>query len=292
MGKRRFTVIGGDNRNIKLAYLLARDGHRVGAYGLEKGDISIYQYKKLDEAISNADIIIGPLPMTRDRNNFNAPYSVKMINIDEVISLLSEHQIFTAGKIDKNFLLKAKKRGINFQDYFAREEMQVLNAVPTAEGAIQIAMEHMDITLHNSKSMVLGYGRIGKVLTRMLHDIGANIYVGARKYKDLAWAKNFGYIPVHIKELSQYIHDVDVIFNTIPSLILDSKLLSKINKSCIVIELASNPGGIDLKKAQEYKIKLIKANGLPGKVAPITAANIIKDTIYNIIEEWEESGCH
>jgi dipicolinate synthase subunit A len=131
----------------------------------------------------------------------------------------------------------------------------------------------------------LGFGRIGKILARMLLGIGANVTVEARKYQDLAWIKSYGYNGVHLNQLEKVIGNYDVIFNTIPSVILDTEILSKIKKDCLVIDLASKPGGVDFEMARDMGLKVIWALSLPGKVAPNTAGNIIKDTIFNIIDE-------
>ncbi|MGE5328655.1 MAG: NAD(P)-dependent oxidoreductase, partial [Deltaproteobacteria bacterium] len=165
------------------------------------------------------------------------------------------------------------------------EEMSVLNAIPTAEGAIQLALEEMPITLHDSKALVLGYGRIGKVLSKMLHGIGAKVYVAARKYSDLAWIEANGYTPIRMSDFSVWLNEFDVIFNTVPHVILDAKELQNIKMNALIVDLASKPGGINFEKAKEIGLKAIWALSLPGKVAPVTAAKYIKDTIYNIISE-------
>lgn len=154
---------------------------------------------------------------------------------------------------------KAKLLDLKTIDYFNREEMQALNAIPRAEGALQVAMEEMRTTIHGLNALVLGYGRIGKSLSRMLYGIGANLFVEARSYSDLAWIKNFGYKPVHIKELEYFLPKMDVVFNTIPHIVLDEDLLSKLNKKALIIELASKPGGVDLESCKEQAIKLISA---------------------------------
>ena len=74
-------------------------------------------------------------------------------------------------------------------------------------------------------------------------------------------------------------------FNTVPSFIFTRKVLSKHHKDTLFIELASTPGGFDKEAVSKLGLKLIPALSLPGKVAPKAAGNIIKDTIYNIMEE-------
>ena len=146
-------------------------------------------------------------------------------------------------------------------------------------------MEETPVTLHDSRMLVLGFGRIGKILARKLDGIGAKVSVEARKYADIAWIKSYGYEPVYINELGGHLGKMDVIFNTIPHRILDANLLEKLKRDCLVIDLASKPGGVDFDRAKAMGIKVIWALSLPGKVAPVTAAKFIKETVYNIIEE-------
>lgn len=288
MVRKKFSVIAGDKRSVELAYLLMEDGYEVKMYGFDKLDIYLNVKDKLHEAILDSQVIIGPLPFTEDEESINSPFSSDKIFLDDILKLLSPKHIFTAGRIPISFQEKASLKNLISVDYFKREEMQVLNAVPTAEGAVQIAMEEMDITLHGSNSMVLGYGRIGETLAKTLKGIGANVYVTARKPEDLAWIKNNGLNPVPLSELQYYLSKMDVIFNTIPEVVLHEDLLARIQKNTIFIETASKPGGIDISAAEDLGIKIVPAQGLPGKVAPVTAARVIKDTIYNIIGEIEE----
>ncbi len=281
----KITILGGDKRSLELGNLLTKDGNDVLIYGFNKLEKYKYESINLKEVMEYADIIIGPLPFSTDNININAPFSYDEIPVNEVFKLMSEKQIIICGKLTKEHENELRNRNIKSADYFIREEMQVLNAIPTAEGAIQIAMEEMPITLHNSNVLVLGYGRIGKVLSRMLLGIGAKVYVEARNYSDLAWIKTNGYIPVHQKDLETYLPTMNVVFNTIPQMILNKELLKSVDNNCIIVDLASKPGGVDFEAALAMDIKAISALGLPGKVAPITAARVIKDTIYNILEE-------
>lgn len=281
----KYTILGGDKRSLELGNLLMKDGNDLCFYGFDKLDQSKYPLIDLKEAIGFADVIVAPLPFTEDNMNINSPFSSEKIKIDYVFSLISKDQLILGGKYGDLHENKLKTMNLKFDDYFKREELQVLNAIPTAEGAIQVAMEELSTTLHGSNVLVLGYGRIGKALSQMLDGIGSNVYVEARNYTDLAWIKNYGYKGIHQKYLKDYLPKMDLIFNTIPKLILDKELLGSVERSCIIIDLASKPGGVDLVTAEELGLKAVTALGLPGKVAPVTAAMVIKDTIYNIIEE-------
>jgi dipicolinate synthase subunit A len=247
--------------------------------------MKLQENRNMQEAIDDSEIVIGPLPCTNDNEILNAPFHDEKIQINEVFKTMKKNQLFIAGKINDKISQLAKAYNVYSIDILKREEMAVLNTIPTAEGAIQIAMEELPITLSGSKTLVLGYGRVGKTLSKMLTGIGADVYTEARRYSDIAWIKAYGHKPVYISELQDVISDMDLIINTIPCTILDTSLLEKVGKDCLIIDLASKPGGVDFKRAKELGIKVIWALSLPGKVAPVTAASYIKQTVYNIIEE-------
>lgn len=284
---KKFTVVGGDLRSVKLANLIAQKGNNVNIYGFKNAgfEIGLKESEDLEKAIEEADVVIGPLPVSQDGETINAPFHPEKIYIKDVFKKMSKNQLFIAGKIEDKIAHLADVYNVYSIDLLQREEMAVLNAIPTAEGAIQIAMEEMPVTLHNSDALILGFGRIGKILGKMLHGLGSNVFIEARKYQDIAWIRSYGYKPVILNELSNYVGQMDVIYNTIPHIVLTEEILRKLKKDCLVIDLASKPGGVDFEKAKNIGIKTVWALSLPGKVAPVTAAEFIRDTINNIIEE-------
>lgn len=287
MDRMKYTVIGGDLRNVKLAEAIVSDGNQVNLFGFEKAgfETTLDEIEDMDAAIDDSQIVIGPLPCTNDNEVLNTPFHKNKIYINEVFRKMKKNQLFIAGRISDRITQMAKAYNVYTIDLLEREEMAVLNCIPTAEGAIQIAMEELPVTLNGSKILILGYGRLGKVLTRMLSGIGAEVWAEARKFSDLAWMKANGINAVHINDLDDYLGRMDVIYNTIPSRILNSDRLEKLGRECLVIDLASKPGGVDFDRAKLLGIKVIWALSLPGKVAPVSAANYMKQTIYNIIEE-------
>lgn len=288
--KEKFTVIGGDERSIYLAYSLLEDGHDVKLFGFDtiEDELDIKNQKHLKDAIRSSDVIVGPLPFSRDGETINALFSSKLIKIEDLFKEIRPHQTLIVGKVGNSILSQAKEGNIHIEDYFLREEMQVLNAIPTAEGAIATAMRETKTTIHGSKLLVLGFGRIGKVLSKMLQGIGGDVSVVARKHSDIAWINTLGYIPVLFKDLGEEIGKMDIVFNTIPSLILDKAHLERIKKDSLVIDLASKPGGVNFKAAKELGVIVKWELGVPGKVAPMTAAEVVKETVYNIIDELGE----
>ena len=106
-------------------------------------------------------------------------------------------------------------------------------------------MEELPVTLHGSRSLVLGFGRIGKVLAKMLHGIGSDVTCSARKHYDKAWIDCMGYHAVDTADIASIIGQFDVIFNTIPSKVLNSEVLRRVRRDSLIIDLASKPGGAD-----------------------------------------------
>ena len=166
-----------------------------------------------------------------------------------------------------------------------REELAVLITISTAEGAIEIEISNTNKIIHGSEVLILGFGRIGKVLARKMAGLSARVTCAARKDEDFAWIKAYGHNAININTLGENLSQFDIIANTVPHLVLTPERLQHVKQDCLLIDLASNPGGIDKKTAKDRNLKLVWALALPGKVAPITTAEFIKDTIYNILKE-------
>lgn len=286
------SIIGGDLRIVKLAELLAKDNFKIKTYAIEEAEElnkiqKIEKCKTLDETIENAEIVIGPIPLSSNNIQINTPFSKKNITLEELAKKIKNKK-FIAGNIKKEFYEYNKDNSSEIIDLLEKEELTILNTISTAEGAIQIAMEETIKTLHSSNILILGFGRVGKTLANMLKGIGANVYCEARKNEDLAWIKTYGYEPITLDNLNENLNKFDIIMNTIPSLILKEKEINCLKKDCLLIDLASSPGGIDIKEAKEKGIKTIWALALPGKVAPLTSAEFIRNTIYNILEKNEK----
>lgn len=281
-----FAVIGGDLRSAYLAGLLAADGYKVITSGFDGTDLPpcVTGCTNPAQAVTLADCVILPLPVTTDGTTVNAPFSRIRIPLDQVLNGLVQDQFLVGGKISEVVRKEAECRGLTISDYLQREELAVMNAVPTAEGAIQLAMEELPITIDGSKCLVTGYGRVGRTLSKRLISLGAHVTVAARKFADLAWAKAAGCDTLEIDNLAEA-GDFDVIFNTVPVLLFGRDILKEMDKETLLIDLASRPGGVDFNAAAELQIKTIWALSLPGRVAPKTAGAIIKKTILNMVKE-------
>ena len=283
-----FWIIGGDLRQVKLAQLLAQDGHSVQTYAMElrpeTGELTGSDTLK---GVEQADCVILPLPAQGDDGILNAPLSAQKVPLEAVLDALRPGQLLCGGRLTPEFISRAEARQITARDYFAREELAVKNAVPTAEGAIQIAMEELPTTLYDARVLVIGYGRIGKILASRLRGLGARVTVSARSYRDLAWIETMGYQGERTDQLEGWLCNYDLIVNTVPAPVLGRRHLEDLAPECLVIDLASAPGGVDLQAASDLGVKAVRALSLPGKVAPVTSGRIIRDTIYHMLQEME-----
>lgn len=291
--KMKFAVIGGDLRMAYLAAELAKEGHEVCCFGtlpLSRTEGETVVSESLSKAMEGSDCVVLPLPVTRDREQLFALNAEKKILLSEIMDCLQPGQRLLGGSVLPMMVNEAERIGVRLYDYFEREEMTVLNALITAEGALQIAMEELPITLHGSRCLITGNGRISKLLSRMLYALGAKVTIAARKPADLAWGEAAGCHTVPLKELARDMEDCDVLFNTVPVPILGEGQLRLLKPDCLIVELASPPGGLEKEAVERLKLKVIWAKSLPGKVAPKTAARIIQKTILTILEE--DQACH
>lgn len=277
-----FGILGGDFRYKFLYDMLCNEDHLV--YSHNNKYIEDKDNNTLDEFLYKIDILIVPIPFTKDNKTlFNIENEIISVNtlIEKIINY--NIKMVFGGLIDKKLIEKLAKNNIKTFDFFEDNSIAILNAIPTAEGAIQTAMEQSFKTIFNSNCLVLGYGRCGKILANMLNGIGANVDVTYRKDEDLAYIKAYSLSPIYLYKIKENIKKYDFIFNTIPYEILNKDILKNINKNTIIIDLASAPGGLDYTYARDLNLKAIYCPSLPGRVAPYTAGEILKNKILEKI---------
>ena len=285
----KFAIIGGDLRTIKLVEMLAKDENDIYIYGLEKAEelknkSNVVTCDTIKNAVQDAEIVIGPIPFSSNGTTINSPFGDKETTIREMMHVINA-KVLIAGGITPEVYDLANDEYIEIVDIMKREELAVLNTIATAEGTIQIAIENTNKILHGSEVLILGFGRTGKVLARKLAGLAVKVTCAARKDEDLAWIQAYGHKATNINALGENLSEFDIIINTVPHMILTEEKLDYVKQECLLIDLASNPGGIDKKAVKDKNLKFAWALSLPGKVAPTTSAEFIKETIYNIIKE-------
>ena len=287
--KDRYLVLGGDLRNVKLAGMLADDGNKVYSFGQERSDEilddgRIEKCSSLKQALEKSQVIIAPVPFSGNSENINTPFSDEKIMIDELLKN-NKGKIFISGSIKDDIKKRLDENYMQVVDIMKRDDLAILNTIATAEGTIEVAIKNTDKILQGSRVLVLGFGRVGKIVANKFSKLSAIVTCAARKVSDLAWIKAYGYNSLNINDMLYDLNEFDIIINTVPQIIIKERELKHMDSEVLLIDLASAPGGIDGKIAVNMGLKFIWALALPGRIAPSSSAKFIKDTVYNILEE-------
>lgn len=279
----KFLVVGGDLRNVELAKLLKEDGKIVYTYGM-----NVNSTENLETLLEDVEVVVGPILFSKDGLNVNSTFVESKILIKDFLKKI-KGKILIAGNISEDVKKLAKIYNIEVIDVMKNEKLAILNTIATAEGTIELMIANTDTIIFESNVLILGFGRVAKTLADRLKGLVKSITCASRENDDLAWIEVYGYEKMNLNDLvkcqesKKYLKNYDVIINTIPSMILDAEKLQDVNKEVLLIDLASNPGGIDKEETKKQGLKLIHALGLPGKVAPKSSARFIKDIIYEVV---------
>ncbi len=280
-------IFGGDLRQVYMAKIFLKEGHNLITYNLYEKvkDKNCIQAQTLNELFTLSNLVIGPIPMSRDNVDILSSNNISDMTIAHVAYLLNKEHILFAGNIPSPITDICENKKIPYFDLMKNERITILNAIPTAEGAIMEAIKNSNTNLHKSSCLILGYGRCGKVLARKLQALDANVTVAARSRDTLAYANAFGYYTIPLNNIEVILSSFDYIFNTIPALVLDEKCLDLVNNDVLIIDIASDPGGVDYDYAKKLGLNARLCLGLPGKVAAKSSASLLVSEILMFMKE-------
>jgi len=285
MNKRyNILIAGGDMRQIYCAEKLSGD-HDTSFIGFDDEYIpeGIVSGRAPADAVHVYDCAVLPVIPFDENGMLNTPCSADRLSCGDIRRMVKEDGIILAGKADE--ALRERFPFAEIYDYLSREELSLKNAVSTAEGAVQIALEELPVTLNGLRVLIVGMGRIGTALSGILRGFGAEVAAAVRNERGVAKARIAGVRPVYTGDITG---DCELVFNTVPGMIFDKSMLGRFSRNTLFIDLASKPGGIDLAAAGEMGIRVIWALGLPGKTAPVTSGEIIAETVADILAERGE----
>ena len=285
-----FAVIGGDERYAILASLLAQDGYTVFGSGFDvKPELAdgVVQTDALTAALM-AQAVILPLPPTTDGVRVFAPLSYEDIPLNDKLGLALERTKVYCGMPHKLQAVSERYAKLQCADYSCRESFLILNAQLTAEAALMLAIKAMPTSIFGSRCLVTGYGRIGRAMAQMLRLMGAQVTIAARRTEHFAHAAANGIGHCTYAELPAQAGRYQLIINCADAQVLDAQVIAKLDEKAVLIDLASRPGGTDWEAARERGLNAIHALGLPGKYAPLSAAQIIKETVLAMTEEEDD----
>ena len=268
-------IIGGGLRLEKAKEALEKEGFNAKIYTGEE---------PLKSAVESCNVILLGLPASLDDSTVNADGAYE-VSIRDLAQMCGKSRLVLGGKMSERVKAVLDIYSVKWADYADCEEFEVLNAVPTAEGAIQIAMEEFPFTIHSCPVIVTGFGKVAKALSLRLQALGAKCSIVARNPIQRAEAESLSFDTYDFSLLPEKAKNCSILFNTVPSKIIGKSILCNMNSSQGIIDLASKPGGVDLDMAKLYGVNVIWALSLPGKVAPVTAGRIIQKTVCNIASD-------
>lgn len=159
--------------------------------------------------------------------------------------------------------------GYQVIDLLKDPEYLVENAAITAQCALKL----VELDWQNVPVLILGFGRIGKHLARLLQDAGAAVTIAARKESDLMLAQELGYGRIPISQAQTILPGFRVVFNTVPAMMLSTVGAP----DCMAVELASKPGMVGN--------RIIDGRGLPGRYAPQASGALIARRFLALAKE-------
>lgn len=281
-------IIGGDYRQLEVIRILAPKLSKIYLIGFEDASIPYKDVIKVTgqtAPLHEVDSILLPIPGIQDNGIADSTFSKeKMILTKELINKTKPNSTIYSGIITPFLKQLATETNRQLVALFARNDVAILNSIPTAEGALMLAIKHTDITIHNANVLVLGFGRIGKTIARLFSAVGAKVTVLVNKKEDEARAMEMGFHPLLEASLESAIPSQHIVINTIPALILTATLIKKMSSDALIIDLASKPGGTDFTAAKKHNIQTLWPLGLPAKVAPRTAGTIIGKTLLELLK--------
>lgn len=271
VGPKRIAVLGGDRRMVEAVRAFLEAGLSVCAVGIdcEMAHERLENCESLTTAVIDAQATVLPVQGLKDE---------KLLTVTMLKQMRPGATLFTG--IGSDYLRRiSREAGVPLNEYREADEFAVWNSIPSAEGAIQMAMELSPFVLFKSRSLVIGFGRTGKALALLLNGLHSQVTVAVRDEVELARVWAAGYRPVLMRALREEIGSIDLIFNTAPAMVMPRSILERAQRDAVLIDLASAPGGTDFAATRELGITARLAPGLPGIVAPATAGRIIADMV-------------
>jgi len=286
-------VIGGDARYLELIRQLQAIENieliLVGYDKLEQSFTGLNQTEFEDLNCEELDIVILPITGTDEEGKVETVFSVEEIRITEDwFHRLKEDAVVFTGIANDHLTELTTKTKTSLIPLLDRDDVAIYNSIPTAEGTIMMAIENTDYTIHSSRVIVTGFGRVGNTVANKFSALGAKVSVATRKSTDLARITEMGLTPIELNKLPEYTSECDLLINTIPALVITKEAIQNLPSNAVIIDLASKPGGTDFEYAKQRGIEAILARSLPSIVAPKTAGKILADVIIQILTKEKE----
>ncbi|MGE5676031.1 MAG: dipicolinic acid synthetase subunit A [Mycobacterium leprae] len=287
-------VLGGDRRMAEAVHFFLQAGATIRLSGLPWDDhfAGVQVCGSGAEALTGAHVAVLPVQGIKEDGTVYTQQGITpcVVDADGLRRMAAGATVFTG--LGCSYLRQiCEQEHIPLEEYREVDEFAIWNSIPSAEGAIQMAMESTPFTIYGSRSLVLGFGRTGRAIALLLRGLFSEVTVAARGDLNHAriWASGYRYADWN--QLADAVAEADVIYNTVPLMVLTREVLSRAPSHAVVIDVATAPGGTDFEAAKELVLTAKLAPGLPGIVAPVTAGKIIAELIVrHLTKRAREEG--
>lgn len=260
-------VIGGDLRQKYLADALHMPVVFFANESIQENK-NVSKCHNLNAFFLESDVIVVPIPFSRDQKNIYTKYFVEEVAVDSFINHLTKTHLIIGGPFSATETKKIKDQGAKLIDITALETFKLMNAIPTAEGVISEVIIKLDQTIHNSLALVLGYGYCGKRIAQSIKCLGGSVEIYTENSLEKRAIVSDGYKRAQISQNISY----DYTINTIPKVILSQN------------EIDSKMLFIDITEAYTWESDFfVKMRGIPGRFSPRTAGVIISELLNDLI---------
>lgn len=284
---RKVTIVGGDGRNDYLGARLAEAGAEVWLVRRRPPRTAALNHSpSLDEALAGAELLVCPMPPFGPGGRIWCEDPQDEYVLDEgAFARMTRPALVFAGSFPPALSAEARRAGCEPISLGELDELAILNSIPTAEGAVLLALQQTTVTLHGAPTLVIGYGRTGQTLAATLRALSAEVTVVARRPEARARALASGCASVGFERLREAADGACFVFNTVPALVLVQDVLSRLHPRAVIVDLASGQGGTDFAAAESLGLRAVLAPALPGRVAPETAGGYLADVIIRTVED-------
>lgn len=281
MSPATIAVLGGDLRQSYLAAYLCRLGHDVTCYATP--DFSSpsgcpFRARHLEAALAGARLVLCPVPLSTDGHTLSLSVSEAAqtpLPLKELVLSLHPGQLLAGGGLPESFWEACRRKEVTPFDYLMQEEFLRANAALTAEGLLGILLKETPFSLVGRRALLLGYGRCGQEIARLLSCFSVKLSVQEKDAILLTQAVDQGFFTFSPEQNPEDLSAFDLVINTVPGRVLDITHLHKLSPHCQLFDIASAPFGFDWEADQFPWLPPVRCLGIPGKWMPETAGELM-----------------
>ncbi len=272
--KHKIAVLGGSLRERIVAESLRNNHFSVAVYAVE--DMDHIKNNSPEKCLTDASALILPVRSNDEKARICGTSDLcPVILTEELLSRLSPGAVIYCGIGSKRLRKMAENTHHSLKEIMEYDKVAIPNGVLTAEGTLEYIMEQSKFSLEDMYLAIFGFGRVGKACAQLFSKVGCRVTVFCRSEEDMQKGRDLGFDMRYYSGAAAVLPKIDVLVNTVPSVVVTEKEISLLKTESKIIDLASLPGGVDLDAAERYGIESVMLPGLPGKYAPISAGRVL-----------------